>query len=189
MLEWDILVFEWINKTATSGFLDVVLPPIRDGGFWIPLYFLLFVLALIRYKWKGFVWLAFCLITVGISDGTTNYALKKQIERVRPCHADSPVEARLLVKCGSGYSMSSAHASNHMSMAVFFAFSLFYGHSLAVILLLFWALSIGYAQIYVGVHFPSDILVGFLVGILAGNLGLYLWRKLSLRILGSNFIP
>ncbi|NBC24351.1 MAG: phosphatase PAP2 family protein, partial [Bacteroidetes bacterium] len=174
MIEWDIMVFTQINQEMTSQFLDAVLPPIRDGSFWLPLYLILFILALIRYKWKAFIWLIFVFLTVGISDGITNYALKKQIERHRPCHSDSPVDARLLVKCGSGYSMSSAHASNHMSMAVIFAFSLFYGHSLAVFLLLFWAISIGYAQIYVGVHFPSDILVGFIVGALAGNLGLFL---------------
>lgn len=189
MMEWDILIFEWINKSATSGFLDAVLPPIRDGGFWLPLYGLLLVLALIRYNWKGFIWLAFCLLTVGISDGTTNYALKKQVERLRPCHADSPVEARLLVKCGSGYSMSSAHASNHMSMAVFFAFSLFYGNSIAVIIFLIWALSIGYAQIYVGVHYPFDILVGFAVGALAGIFGLYVWRKFANKVWGDDFTP
>jgi len=189
MIEWDIMVFTQINQEMTSQFLDAVLPPIREGSFWFPLYFILFILALIRYKSKAFIWLIFAFLTVGISDGTTNYALKKQIERKRPCHSDSPVDARLLVKCGSGYSMSSAHASNHMSMAVFFAFSLFYGHSLAVILLVFWAICIGYAQIYVGVHFPSDILMGFIVGLLAGNLGLLFWRKFSRRWWGENFIP
>ncbi|NBC24354.1 MAG: phosphatase PAP2 family protein [Bacteroidetes bacterium] len=189
MIEWDIAIFEWINQSATNGLLDAVLPPIRDGGFWLPLYFLLFILALIRYKWKAFVWLAFCFITVGVSDGTTNYALKKQIQRLRPCHADSPVEARLLIKCGSGYSMSSAHASNHMALAIFFAFSLFYGHALAVAILLFWAISIGYAQIYVGVHYPLDIIVGFTVGVLAGNLGLFLWRKTARKLWGDGFKP
>jgi undecaprenyl-diphosphatase len=189
MLEWDISLFYFINQEAVSPFLDQVLPTLRDGGFWVPFYIVLSVIALIRYKLKALVWLVFSFLVVGVSDGVSNYALKKQVERVRPCHSDSPVDARLLVTCGSGYSMNSAHAANHMSMAIFFSLSLFYGHWLAVLLLVLWAVSIGYAQIYVGVHFPSDVFVGFTLGLVVGLLGMVAWKKWCEKIWPASIKP
>ena len=121
-------------------------------------------------------WIVALLITVGLTDGIGNYGFKKTIERPRPCHESSQVDARLLVTCGSGYSFTSNHAANHMGMAIFIAMTLFQGSAWALGLFLLWALVIGYAQVYVGVHFPLDILAGYVLGVLCALVGIRIYR-------------
>src|SRR5690606_19825850 len=87
------------------------------------------------------------------------------VERLRPCN---DIELRediiVRVRCGSGYSFTSSHATNHFAMAVMLTF-LFYRRWKHVLWLsLFWAAAISFSQIYVGVHYPGDILVGALLG-------------------------
>jgi len=91
------------------------------------------------------------------------------IGRVRPCN--DPVLSdivRDLVQCGSGYSFPSTHATNHFAMAIFIAMTLGAKRPLLWLGCLLWAGSVSYAQIYVGVHYPLDIIGGALLGIMIG---------------------
>lgn len=89
--------------------------------------------------------------------------------RVRPCN-DMPFkeQVKVRVRCGSGYSMPSSHATNHFAMGVFLLMVFRRKWKPIVWLAIVWAASISFAQIYVGVHYPGDILVGSILGVLIG---------------------
>lgn len=97
--------------------------------------------------------------------------MKPMFKQDRPCQNESFKEQVVLrVNCGPGKSFPSAHATNHMALAVFLGMLFWRNSRVPFWLFLLWALSIGYAQVYVGVHYPVDVLVGFALGALCGLL-------------------
>lgn len=172
LLNIDLAVFKLING-LDLGFLESVLVIFRNKLTWIPLYLALIVLMVVQ--WKRYAWIAvlFSILTVACSDYTSSQLIKKSVERPRPCHTLEQMDLR--VPCGSGYSFTSSHATSHMALAVFW-FQLFGVWGRHRWWLIAWALAIGFAQIYVGVHYPGDVLSGFLVGALIGWLIFRLYR-------------
>jgi undecaprenyl-diphosphatase len=84
---------------------------------------------------------------------------------------------RLLVECGSGYSFPSSHATNHFGMSLFlyFSFGKFYKWIKPTVIL--WAALVAYAQVYVGVHYPLDVVFGALLGFLIGHFVCWAYQK------------
>lgn len=102
-----------------------------------------------------------------ISDTISSKILKKTFERPRPCRTEHiEPEMRKLLGCSKSYSFPSSHAFNHFAIAVFLILTLGKSFKQSRYLLLLWAASIAYAQVYVGVHFPLDVLLGALMGTL-----------------------
>lgn len=144
-------------------------------GFWmfmttsitsVPLYLLAVFFV---YKYFGIRNTLFALLFIGvlisISDQTSNL-FKYGFERLRPCH-DADVQGLIrLVKphCGGQYSFFSAHASTSMAIVVFLAMLLRKRMTYLPIVLIVWSLLVGYSRIYIGVHFPFDVLAGFCFG-------------------------
>lgn len=161
----DTQWFLWINQLDVPATVDTILLYWRNASTWLPLYVLLILGITIRFKRKGVLIVLFAIATAGVSDLTTSRLLKPAFERPRPCHTLSEDDGLMLkVKCGRGHSMPSAHAANHFSLALFLLLSL--GQRLRVLTggLILWAIIVGFAQIYVGVHYPFDILAGFIWG-------------------------
>ena len=179
MVTLDYQLFEWINQTATHSFLDSILPWIRDRDNWIPLYLFFIIYSIIKLKLRSWIFILTIFAAVGMTDAIGNYGFKKTIERPRPCHDEASVDARLLVTCGSGYSFTSNHAANHMCLAIFLSGTLFLGIKWVRNLLILWALSIGYAQIYVGVHYPFDVIAGWMLGFIIGSIWIFIYRKVN----------
>jgi undecaprenyl-diphosphatase len=168
--EWDQWLFIQLNSKLTNPLLDTVMPFMRNSANWAPLYLFLGVFALLNFKNKGGWWVLFFICTVALTDmGGTNI-FKNNFGRDRPC-ADINffMHVRLLVNCvGHGNSFISNHAANHFGMATFF-FITFRGilKKWAWIGFL-WAAMIAYAQVYVGIHYPGDVLTGALFGFIIG---------------------
>lgn len=169
LIEYDIALFSKINGQWHNGFLDWLMPLLRNPFTWAPLYLFAVVFMLINFKWKGFWWICFFLITFAITDMVSSGLIKPMVGRLRPCH--NPMLAsviRSVVSCGGAFSFPSSHASNHFGLAMFGFRTLSFIPYPWRWLLFIWALSISYAQVYVGVHFPIDIICGTLLGCIAG---------------------
>ncbi|MBL7744816.1 MAG: phosphatase PAP2 family protein [Chitinophagaceae bacterium] len=170
--EWDQWLFIQLNSVLTNSFFDVLMPFLRNGVNWAPLYLFLLVFVLLNFKAKGGWWVLLFIVTVSLTDMTGTYLFKHNFERLRPCgDPDFYYRVRLLVsQCSGGYSFTSNHAANHFGMATFI-FITFYPFIKKWAWMAFaWAGLIAYAQIYVGVHYPADILAGSLIGLLIGTL-------------------
>lgn len=169
IIEKDIELLLFLNNLGTTNW----------DGFWlyvtntatsIPIYLiaLYFVFRYYGLK-KTVITLLFIALLITISDQTANL-FKYGFQRLRPCHNNEISNLIRLVKptCGGLYSFFSAHASSSMAIAVFFASLLNKSHYYLSIFLLFWAILVGYSRIYIGVHFPADVLFGFLFGATVG---------------------
>ncbi|HND95222.1 MAG TPA: phosphatase PAP2 family protein, partial [Chitinophagaceae bacterium] len=167
----DKEMFLTINRRWSNRLFDELMPFLRQSEYWAPLYLVLLIFVLVNFKMKGCWWAAFFICTVAITDLTGNYLFKHTIERLRPCSdPDFSVHVRLLVNhCSGGYSFISNHAANHFGMALFFYISFRNVLGRWVWTAILWAAAIAYAQVYVGVHYPIDVLAGAVWGSLIGN--------------------
>ena len=181
--EWlvkaDQQAFVVVNGRWVNSFFDAVMPFMREALNWAPLYVFLIVFALLNFRGKGGWWILFMLATVALTDMTGTYLFKHNFERARPClDPDLVAQVRLLVNnCSRGFSFSSNHAANHMGMATFFYITTRRWLGNWSLIGFLWAIVIGYAQIYVGVHYPFDVLTGLIIGLLLGTLTGQLYNK------------
>lgn len=170
LLHFDARLFFHINGQWHNAFLDAVLPFVRNQYFWAPFYLFLLVFMPLNFQRRGFYWILFFLIGFACTDYISSSIIKPLVARPRPCN--DPFVAhftRLLVDCGSGKSFPSSHAANHFGMAAFMYFTLRKDLGKWCWVFFIWAFLIAYAQLYVGVHYPLDIVVGTLLGLLVGS--------------------
>ncbi len=168
LLSLDQTVFKWVNQVATADWLDTILPIWRTKTTWIPLYLLLLFMIARKHRKNTFWFLLVIGITILLSDQISSELIKKTVGRLRPCREPSLQNTvRTLIHCGGGYSFPSSHAANHFAVAMqlFLLFRLEWSRYYFVLLFL-WASLIAYSQVYVGVHYPSDVLAGALLGVL-----------------------
>lgn len=164
--EW---IFQLINDDLHHPFLDTIMPYWRDKVTWVPLYIALAIFLLINFRLKGLYLILAIVLTAGAADTISSHLVKKQVKRIRPCNQEKlKSEVNLLVRCGSGYSFTSSHATNHFAIAVFISLTLGRLYRKIKIPLIIWAATIALGQVYVGVHFPFDILCGALLGTFIG---------------------
>lgn len=145
-------------------------------GFWmfatnklssIPIYLVLLILA---YRQLGLRKMLMVLGTVAIlilvTDQLANF-FKYGVQRLRPCYDPEISSMMRLVKssCGGKFGYFSAHAANSFAIASFFTFLLKPGFKRIGFLLFLWALFVAYSRIYIGVHFPLDVLTGIVIGL------------------------
>ena len=175
----DQWLFIQVNSVYTNSFFDHLMPFMRNSSVWIPLYLFLVVFALLNFRSRGAWWILFFVATVALTDMTGNYVFKHNFQRIRPCgDPDFYTHVRLLVDhCSTGYSFVSNHAANHFGLAVFFLITTRSFLKKWAWIALVWAALISYSQIYVGIHYPLDILGGALLGLIFGVLTGSLFNK------------
>jgi len=173
----DAQWFEAVNGLAIE-WLDPVIVFIRNKKSWIPLYIIIILYTIYRFKKQSIAVIIMMILTIVLADQISASIIKPFFERLRPCQADS---VRLLVKCGTGKSFVSSHATNHFALAVFWL-SFFKWKRYLNIATIFWAAAICFAQVYVGVHYPFDVICGALLGISIGLLMTYLTNFLFQKL-------
>jgi undecaprenyl-diphosphatase len=193
LLAWDVAAFKGINQ-AHNTYLDGLMWLLSQTWTWIPAalliaYFLFQDLAPKlhnRLKNIRYVLLLACLgISIGLSDACTAEGIKPHFKRYRPCREEANLGFEVhLVKghCGGKYGFASSHAANFFAAATFLA--LFWKKKTATTLLLLAATSVAFSRVYLGVHFPSDVIVGGGLGAVIGGLGYLCWHYTS-KMLGN----
>ena len=121
----------------------------------------------------------FFVTTVALTDMTGTYVFKHSFERIRPCgDPDFYYHVRLLVNhCSGGYSFISNHAANHFGLATFFFLTAKPLLQRGAWIAFAWAGLVAYSQVYVGIHYPSDVVGGALLGVAFGTLTGTLFNK------------
>ena len=186
LLQLDLSLFGFVNQSLANPMFDFLMPLFRSKFFWIPLYLLILVLLAIKLKWKSISLVILIVLTIFISDKISSELIKKTVCRVRPCNEITLSESLIKrVECGNGYSFTSTHAANHFAFAHIFTLILVpflsskkSNRRLYAILSYFWAFSIAFAQVYVGVHYPSDVMAGALLGLLLASLTYALYKTM-----------
>lgn len=183
LISLDEQIFLYLNSLGTStwdGFWLFVTNKLS----WIPLYV---VLAIALYRKFGlkimFVTLALAGLMILFTDQISHFYKDTLIQRLRPCFNEEIFNQMRLVRdtCGGRYGFFSGHACNHFAVAVYVGL-IFRKTKWVLALLLLWAAMIAYSRIYIGVHYPLDVLSGTLVGSLFGLLFYRFWQMAKAKM-------
>ena len=178
IIQFDQQLFNLLNNEWTHPFLDYIMPFWRSKYLWLPLYIFIISFVVMNFRSNRQYFFFMLIMTIAISDTLSSKIIKPTVERSRPCREEQLSEQiQLRVHCGGGYSFPSSHATNHFALAFFLIIA---GAKLIQkfrLLLLIWAGSIAYGQVYVGVHYPIDVLTGSVLGSLVGLIIGYLYKK------------
>jgi undecaprenyl-diphosphatase len=186
LIAFDQYLFEIINGHTHNAVLDWLMPIWREKSTWIPFYLALAVFLGYKYRKAGLYLILGLALSVGLADTISSKVIKPAVHRLRPCNdPEIKDEVQLLVHCGSGYSFTSSHAANHFAVAAFLSFTLGLHYRRIRWPLYLWAASIALGQVYVGVHYPLDILMGAFLGLIIGNIV----AKTYLRFFKQLFFP
>lgn len=162
----DLSLFKFINVNLSNALFDAVLPWCREKWFWMPVYWFLAAFFGLNFGTKkGWILIVGLVLSAGVADFTSSTIIKKNVQRIRPCNDIALVgQIQERVPCGGGYSFTSSHAANHFAVATFLigVFGTFARWLKPVALT--WAGLIAFSQVYVGVHYPLDVLCGALLG-------------------------
>lgn len=163
---WDEGLFLWLNSHHAS-WLDPIAYYASETLTWVPLYvFLVYIIYKNDPKSSWWV-LGGAALTILLADQITSGLMKPYFERLRPCHDERWGDmVYIYERCGGLYGFASSHAANTFGIAIYLNLKL-KGKFKYLPWLFLWAAFVSYTRIYLGVHYPLDILAGGLVGILA----------------------
>lgn len=159
---WDAELFSFLNNLHVD-WLDPIMVAISSVPIWIPLYVIVSFFIFRKYRWNGLLYMAAIILCITVVDQMST-VIKYAIERPRPCNALEGVY--ILERCGNGYSFISNHASNVFGFAMVTA--LFFRKRPYTIAIFIWALVVSYSRIYLGKHYPLDIVGGATFGMFVG---------------------
>lgn len=186
MLEYfltpDLNIFLFLNGLHSS-WADVFFYWVSNRFIWLPFYALLAFFLIRKWRKKSipiFIALVLCIF---LTDQSCNL-IKHSVQRPRPSHEPGLCEQVHLVAKPDGtlyrggpYSFPSSHAANSMAMALFVIFYLSEKRKWVIVGMLLWVLLLSYSRIYLGVHYPSDLMAGWIIGACWATL---LWRTVLL---------
>ena len=176
----DTDLFLFLNGLHTS-WLDKVMIAVTQMWVWVPLYLLLIYWTVKQYG-KRCWWIFLAVgIVVLCSDQLSAHVCKPLFQRLRPCYNADLQDLIYLPKgmAGGRYGFVSSHAANTFAVAAFLTPALRKDRNWMGIMLYFWAFISSYSRIYLGFHYPGDILCGALLGIL---IGLIFWKVFQLVV-------
>lgn len=175
-MQWDSDLFLWLNRDLGET-VDQLMVLISSRFVAIPLYLLLLFFIYKKIGIQTWKYLLLVVLMIVVTD-RTSVAVKNLVQRPRPCH-EIMLEGKVHQvngKCGGNYGFFSSHATNTMAIAVLCMATLEIGW--LTWLLFIWVILVGYSRIYLGVHYPGDILTGWFAGALIALAFFRLSKKL-----------
>lgn len=172
----DLWLFRLGNQTLANPVFDVLLPLLTNERYFIIPYAIILLLLIWKGGRTGRLCVGIVLLTIILGDQINSSMIKEAVGRIRPCHVLPDV--RLLVGCGAGKSFPSTHAVNNFAAATIFG----YFYRSARPYLFGFATMVAYTRVYCGVHYPSDVLGGAVLGTGLALLVLWVWYKAFERV-------
>lgn len=180
LLETDQNVFLYLNGLYTT-FGDYFMSTFSGKIIWVPMYASILYVLLRNVNWK----IALCCViaialTITFADQMCATFIRPAVARLRPCSPDNPISELVHLvngKRSGSFSFPSCHASNSFGLA-FLLMYLFRNRWLTAFMMI-WAAVNSYSRIYLGVHYPGDLLVGAIVGACGATLMYLLFRKVT----------
>ncbi len=159
----DSDLFLFLNQFHNT-FFDGIMKTISAKYTWIPLYLIILIFIFKKFKFKtGFIILLSLIGLIILSDQTSVLLFKNVFQRLRPCHnLEIQHLTHYLSLAGGKYGFVSSHASNSFAFAVFSL--LLFKKKRYTFLILTWAIVVSYSRIYLGVHYPLDVVFGAILG-------------------------
>lgn len=163
----DQQLFLFLNSHS-SPFWDQVMHAISGKVIWAPLYLAILIYLGFKYKRKFLIIILFVILAVTLADQVSVQLFKNVFQRLRPCH-EPALQGMIHLfngECGGKYGFVSSHATNSFNVALLSL--MFIKKRWYTISIILWALIIGYSRVYLGVHYPGDVICGSLVGAFIG---------------------
>ena len=176
LIHMDKAVFRFFNTTIANPLFDWIMPIITNQNIWaVPIIIIIFSL-LFRGGRRGRIAVAIIIISVGLADAASAQILKPFFARLRPSH-ELTEGIRILMGKGGQYGFVSSHAANVFAAAVVFGY--FYPQYKLTYFII--AALVAFSRVYVGVHYPADIIFGGLLGFGLAWAVLSLWVIIKMR--------
>lgn len=179
-IDIDTNIFLFINGMHNT-FFDYFMSAYSGKWVWVPMYAAIWYVMLRNFHWKVTL---FCMVglalVITIADQTGATLIRPYVERLRPANLENPISDMVHIvngHRGGRYGFPSCHAANTFGLA-FFVWFLFRKRWLTVFMM-GWALLTCYSRVYLGVHYPGDLIAGTLVGLIAAYIVYRLFLKVS----------
>lgn len=182
----DTQVFLFFNGIHTP-FWDYFMTSFTGKIIWVPMYASILYILLRNFHWKAVLFFVVAItLTITFADQMCSTFIRPYVGRMRPSNLENPIVDLVYIvngKRGGGFGFPSCHAANSFGLAVFLI-CLFRRRSLSIFIVC-WALLNCYTRLYLGLHYPGDLLAGAIVGGFGGWLFYFIAYKLSTRFLDS----
>ncbi len=180
LIDIDSQIFLFFNGLHLPYF-DHFMMAFTGKLIWVPMYASILYILFRRFGWKVALCYTFAIpLVIFCTDQLCATIIRPWVERLRPTNLDNPINSLVHIVDGyrgGKYGFPSCHAANSFALAIFLSF--LFAKRRFTIFILIWALLNSYTRLYLGVHYPGDLIIGAIVGSSIGYLGYRLAKSIS----------